>query len=71
MELTKVTMNLTPNDIKNAEAVYERTNARNKAHAVGTALAIAAALTDDKNAEILIKHKNGTMQQLIIPGFTH
>lgn len=70
MELTKVTMNLTPTDIKNAEAVYERTNARNKAHAVGTALAIAEAITKDKYAEILIKHKDGKTQQIIIPGFT-
>jgi ABC-type tungstate transport system permease subunit len=71
MELTKVTMNLTPTDVKNAEAVYERTNARNKAHAVGTALAIAAALTEDENADIIIKHKDGKEEKLIIPGFTH
>jgi len=71
MELTKVTMNLTPTDVKNAEAVLTRTNARNKAHAVGTALAIAAALTEDKGAEIIIKHKDGKEQQLVIPGFTH
>jgi hypothetical protein len=71
MELTKVTMNLTPADIKNAEAIYKRTNARTKAHAVGTALAIAAALTEDEDAEILVKHPDGRIQQLIIPGLTH
>lgn len=40
VELTKVTMNLTPTDIKNAVTVLERTQARSKAAAVGTALAI-------------------------------
>lgn len=65
MELTKITMNLTETDIQNAQAVLEQTNARNKAHAVGKALAIAAKVTKD-NAEILLKQKNGEIHQLII-----
>jgi|GEM_PF-5305310 len=66
-ELTKVTMNLTAADIKNAITVLERTHARSKAAAVGTALAIAATLMREEGSEIFLKHKDGSTQKLLIP----
>jgi multisubunit Na+/H+ antiporter MnhG subunit len=67
MELTKVTMNLTSMDITNATTVLNRTHARSKAQAVGTALAIAAALIGEEGSEIFVKRKDGSTQQLLIP----
>lgn len=67
VEFTKVTMNLTPTDIKNAITVLERTHARSKAAAVGTALAIAAALIGEEGSEIFVKRKDGSTQKLLIP----
>ena len=70
METTKVTMNLTDQDIKTAEELTAKLNLRTKASTVSSALSITGELVNmikDGN-EILVRRKDGTLEKLVFPG---
>ena len=70
MALKKVTMSLTVDDVKNTEILVDRLNARNKASAVSSALAIAEGLTRriEDGDELIVRRRNGQAETVIIPG---
>ena len=70
MKLTKVTMNLTQRDIENAELLQRRLDSRSKASAVSSALVIAEGITErvELGEQVLIRKKDGSMEQVLIPG---
>lgn len=66
----KVTMTLTDLDLKNVDAVAERTHARSKAQAVSNSLNLAAFITEQvaKNgAQVLIRTPDGELQRVVLP----
>ena len=70
MKLTKVTMNLTQRDIENAEILQQRLDSRSKASAVSSALVIAEGITErvELGEQVLIRKKDGSVEQVLIPG---
>ena len=70
MELKKVTMNLTEQDIANTAILTSRLNSRNKASTVSSALAITEGITRkiEDGGELMIRKKDGSMEALIIAG---
>ncbi len=70
MKLTKVTMNLTERDIKNADILQQRLDSRSKASAVSSALVIAEGITErvELGEQVLIRKKDGSIEQVLIPG---
>ena len=70
ISLKKVTMNLTQSDINNTEILVRRLNARNKASAVSSALAIAEGFTRkiEEGDELIVRRRNGGSEMVIIPG---
>lgn len=71
-QLTKVTMNLTDRDVKNAEKLSEQFHTRSKAEAVSAALTITSSLSDllQGGKELIIRNKDGDLEKIIIPGLT-
>ena len=69
-KLTKVTMNLTDRDIENTDILLWRLNARSKASAVSSALAIAEGITKsiERGEQVLIRKKDGSLEQVFIAG---
>ena len=70
MKMTKVTMNLTDQDIRNTETLARRLHSRRKASAVSSALAIAEGITRsiERGEEVLIRMKDGAMERVFIAG---
>lgn len=69
--LHKVTMNLTPIDVSNAEKLRNRLHARSNAQVVSTAISITAAISDivQEGGTLMVRDKNGELQRVVIPGF--
>lgn len=71
MSLREVKMRLTEQDEENAKIVAERTQAKNKAHAVGIALALTRAISDileDKpSAKLQLRFKDGRGYTISMP----
>ena len=66
----KLTMNLTERDIKNADILQQRLDSRSKASAVSSALVIAEGITErvELGEQVLIRKKDGSIEQVLIPG---
>lgn len=73
MQLRKVTMNLTEQDVRNTEMLSEKLHTRSKAEAVSAALNITSFLSKklDHGKELIIKSKTGEMEQIVIPGLSN
>lgn len=67
----KVTMNLTPMDVSNAEKLRGRLHARSNAQVVSTAISITTAISDivQEGGTLMVRDKNGELQRVVIPGF--
>ena len=70
MTLKKITMNLTPRDVENADTLTRRLHCRNKASTVSAALAITEDITRriQDGGQLMIKEKDGSVETLIITG---
>jgi hypothetical protein len=68
-QLTKITMNLTDRDVKNAEKLSEKLKTRTKADAVSAAISIATFLIDilQDDKELIIRDEKNNMRRIIIP----
>ena len=68
--MKKVTMNFTDRDMRNTDILTARLNLRNKASTVSNALAITESITRkiEGGAELLIRHKNGSVESVVIAG---
>lgn len=66
----QVRMELSDKDAANAERLTETLNMRNKAATVSTALNLMREFVDviENDGQLLIKNKNGSIEQLILPG---
>jgi len=64
-------MNLTEQDIKSLETIYELANARSKAHAVGIALRLTGYifehLSKEEGANLLFRKPDGKVERILIP----
>lgn len=70
MNLKKVTMNLTEQDIKNTEEICKRLHSRSKAQAVSSALSITEGLTREvqNGSEVMLRRPDGSVRTMIIAG---
>ena len=70
MKMTKVTMNLTEQDVANTEILTTRLNSRNKASTVSSALAITEGITRkiEDGGELMIKKSDGSTETVVIAG---
>ncbi len=70
--LHRVTMNLTPRDVKNTSKVRTALHTRSNAQAVSSALSLAASVTEllQEGGELFVRDKDGQLQRVIIPGLT-
>ncbi len=66
----RVKMELPDKDMENAKQLTERFNMVNKAATVSTVLNLMREFVDviDSDGQLLIRHKNGSVEQLILPG---
>lgn len=70
--MQKVAMTLTDKDIENTEHLMNALHKSSKAETVRTALSLAAALSKiiKESDEVIVRHRDGSMRQLIIPGIS-
>jgi hypothetical protein len=73
LEIQKVSLGMTDNDLKNVDIIMKYLNCENKATAVGAALSIVADLSTrmikDKS-ELLLKSTDNT-EIVYLPGFSY
>ena len=69
--MKRVTMGLTPTDIENTSRIEKSFSTRSKASAVGTALSVAATITQElqNGNQILVRTPNGEIKQMVFAGF--
>ena len=71
--MTEVKMDLTDQDIENVNHLEDKWQESNKADVVSDALSLAVGLTKliNKGDAVIVKHKNGSVGQLDIPGINN
>lgn len=75
LPLKKVSMNLTPRDIENAEVLKLKLNERNQASVVSKSMAVVRSLADifesNQSSRLFLEKKSGERVEIIIPGLSN
>ena len=71
-DLKKVTMQLSPIDVKNTDELQKILHTRSKAAAVSTALAVTAYLTKiiEEGGTVLVRDEDGNVKEMFWPGLS-
>jgi hypothetical protein len=67
---TKVTMNLTEQDVQNVDYLYEALRSRSKAQAISVALSLTRFVVEAMEVpgtQILLRQADGTVERIIMP----
>ena len=63
--MKRITMNLSDNDVSNAEFLEKKLDARNKAQAMSTALNIAVSISKlIEEGDLQLKNKDGSIERI-------
>jgi hypothetical protein len=65
---TRVTLNLTDQDLANVERIVSLPGVRNRTHAMSVALALTAYLASvvQRGGELLTRKKDGTVEKVVL-----